>query len=304
MKANHNTQGHLAALFSIIIWGTTFISTKLLLNDFKPVEILLYRFLLGIVFLTILYPHRFKIQKIKQEILFALAGLCGITFYFLLENIALTYTKVSNVGVIVSVSPLVTAIFAAFLLKGEKLKVNFFIGFLTAITGIIMISVNSSTVLKLNSLGDLLAFGAAVVWAAYSVISRKISTYGYNTIQTTRRVFFYGILFMLPALYLFNFKLQLERFTDPINLFNILFLGLGASAICFVTWNIALKALGAVKTSIYIYMVPVITVITSILILKERLNVITFIGLVLTMLGLIISNKNTMKEVAKSTVQI
>lgn len=65
---------------------------------------------------------------------------------------------------------------------------------------------------------------------------------------------------------------------NPLYLLNILFLGLGASALCFVTWNLAVTLLGAIKTSVYIYMVPVITVVMSILILQEQITILTAVG--------------------------
>lgn len=143
----------------------------------------------------------------------------------------------------------------------------------------------------LNPAGDLLAAFAALVWAVYAILTRKISQFGYNTIQTTRRIFLYGILFMLPALFVLPFEWNLKRFVQPIHIFNILFLGLGASALCFVTWNTAVKLLGAVKTSIYIYMVPAITVVTSILILGETITWIAACGTLLTLAGLFISER-------------
>lgn len=291
MKEQNKMKGHISAFITILIWGTTFISTKILLTDLKPIEILFYRFGIGLLVLLIAYPHRLKGTTKKQELTFAAAGLCGVTLYYLLENIALTYTTASNVGVIISIAPFFTAILAHWLLDREKLKVNFFVGFVAAIVGIFLISFNSSTVLKLNPAGDLLAVLAAVVWAVYSILSRKISQFGHNTIQTTRRIFGYGLTFMIPALFLFNFELGLERFMQPLNLFNILFLGLGASALCFVTWNLAVKFLGAVKTSIYIYMVPVITVATSIIVLDDRITWMSALGTILTMTGLFISEK-------------
>lgn len=113
-------KGHLAALFTILVWGSTFVSTKLLLESFTPLEILLFRFLIGFFVLLLLYPKLFKIKNLHEEVLFAAAGLCGITFYYLLENIALTYTTASNAGVIVSISPFLTAILARIFLQGEK----------------------------------------------------------------------------------------------------------------------------------------------------------------------------------------
>jgi len=291
VKEVNNIKGHAAALITILIWGTTFISTKILLADFKPIEILFYRFSIGLLVLLIAYPHRLKGTGKKQELMFMAAGLCGVTLYYLLENIALTYTAASNVGVIVSSTPFFTALLANWLLGGEKPKVNFFIGFLAAIAGIILISFNGSVVLQLDPVGDLLTLLAAVVWAVYSILSRKISQFGYNIVQTTRRVFCYGLLFMIPVLLPFRFEWGLDRFAQPVNLLNILFLGFGASALCFVTWNLSVKILGAVKTSIYIYLVPVITVVTSVIVLSERVTWMSALGTALTLAGLLISEK-------------
>ena len=291
MKEAAGVKGHGAALITMLIWGTTFVSTKILLADFTPVEILFYRFSIGFIALSIIYPHRLKGIGKKQEMMFMAAGLCGITLYFLLQNIALTYTTASNVGVISSIAPFFTALLANWLLDGEKLKVNFFIGFFVAMTGIILISFNRSTDLRLNLTGDLLALMTAVVWAVYSILVRKISEFGGNTVQTTRRIFFYGLAFMTPVLFLFRFNWGMDRFSQPVNLFNILFLGLGASALCFLTWNSAVKLLGAVKTSVYIYLVPVVTVITSVVVLSEKITLTASLGIALTLGGLFLSEK-------------
>lgn len=292
---NKQTVGHISAFITILIWGTTFISTKVLLIDFQPVEILFFRFIIGFTALLLVFPRRLKINDKKQEAIFALAGLCGVCLYYLLENIALTFTLASNVGVIISIAPFFTAILSHLFLKGtEKLHINFFIGFIIAMAGICLISFNGSE-LRLNPMGDLLAIFAAFIWACYSILTKKISNYGYNTIQTTRRVFAYGIVFMIPALFFFDFKLDIVRFTNPVYLFNILFLGFGASALCFVTWNFAVKVLGAVKTSVYIYIVPVITVITSVIVLHEKITLLAFIGTLFTLIGLFLSESKLTK---------
>ncbi|MBU4440808.1 MAG: DMT family transporter [Acetobacterium sp.] len=286
-----NLTGHLAAVFSILVWGTTFASTKILLTVFTPIEILVFRFTIGFIALSLVYPKRLPMSNRHEEMLFMGAGLCGVTLYFLLENIALTYTYTSNVGVIISIAPFFTAILAHFFLAGEKLSVHFFIGFVAAIMGIFLISFNGITVLQLNPVGDLLAVLAALVWAIYSVLTRKISAFGYHTIQTTRRVFFYGLLFIIPTLPFFDFHWRLAPFYQPVYILNLLFLGLLASAVCFVTWNLAVKRLGATKTSVYIYMVPVITVVTSVIVLNEKITWMAVFGTVLTLFGLLISEK-------------
>ena len=287
--------GHLAALLTIMIWGTTFISTKVLLTGFLPVEILFFRFVMGLLALLAVCPRRLKGTTARQELAFAAAGLCGVCLYYLLENIALTYTMASNVGVIISVAPFFTALLShLFLHQDEKLRPGFFLGFAVAMAGNILISFNGSS-LQFGPTGDLLALLAAFLWACYSILTKKISSYGYPTILTTRRIFFYGILFMVPALFFFDFQWDLTRFANPVYLLNILFLGLGASALCFVTWNFAVKRLGAVRTSIYIYMVPVITLIASVLILHEPFTWMTGVGMFLTLAGLLLSEYKTKK---------
>lgn len=291
MDQRKTNTGHLLALITILIWGTTFISSKILLTDFTPVEILFFRFLLGYFVLLLIYSRPVRTKSFKEELLFISAGLCGITLYFLLENIALVYTLASNVGVIVSIAPFFTAVIAHFFLEEEKFHRQFIIGFVIALSGIILIGLNGSFLLKLNPIGDLLAFIAPMVWAIYSVLMRKISGLQVHTIGATRKVFFYGILFMLPALFFFDFHLDLARFKDTQNITNILFLGLGASALCFVTWNRAVGILGAVKTSVYIYIVPVVTVAASALVLNEKITWATLLGTFLTLTGSYISER-------------
>ena len=293
---NHKTTlGHLAALLTAAVWGTTFISTKVLLAVFQPAEILFIRFILGFAALCIAAPRRLHTTGWRQEVSFALAGLSGICLYYLLENIALTFTMASNVGVIISIASFFTALLARFFLRTEALHRCFFFGFVVAMAGILLISFNGSQ-LALDPLGDLLAVAAAFVWAVYSLLTRKISSFGYPVLLATRHTFLYGLLFMIPALFWFDFHPQLSALMQPTVLLNLLYLGLGASALCFVTWNFAVKELGAVKTSVYIYAVPVITVLTSALILHEPLTPLTGLGTALTLAGLVLSEYRHQKE--------
>ncbi|MHA6529353.1 DMT family transporter [Paenibacillus sp. BAC0078] len=297
------TTGHLLAFITIVIWGTTFISTKILLTDFTPVEILLFRFLIGYVVLFLIYPRPIRTASFQEEMLFIAAGLCGVTLYFLIENIALVYTLASNVGVIVSIAPFLTAVLAHFFLEEEKLNVQFVAGFVIALAGILFIGLNGSFVLHLNPVGDLLALLAPFVWAIYSVLMRKISKLKVHPIGATRRVFFYGLVGMLPAPFLFEFHFGLDRFSKISNIANLLYLGLGASALCFVTWNLVVGILGAVKTSVYIYIVPVVTVAASALILHERITWATVVGTFLTLTGSYISERK-IKTIPKKGIAV
>lgn len=284
----YTRRGHMTAILTVLIWGTTFISTKVLLEDFQPVEILFIRFLLGYGALWLVYPHPLRGTTARQEAIFAGAGLCGICLYYLLENIALSYSMASNVGVIVAVAQV-------FLRGEEQLSANFFAGFLVAMVGVALISFNGQR-FALNPLGDGLALLAALIWGFYSIFTRKIAGFGISTLQATRRTFFYGLLFMLPALVVFDVRLDAARLADPVNALNLLFLGLGASALCFVTWNMAIKRLGVVQASLYIFLTPVITVVCSLLILHEPLTWMTALGTLLTLRGLVLSERRSLRR--------
>ncbi len=277
--------GYAAASLTVLIWGLTFVSTKILLLTFTPVEILAIRFIIGSIALFAISPRFFHSQGWKEEKYFIAAGATGIFLYYFLENASMLWTSASNSGVIVSTAPLFTALFSR-----EKKSKWFFIGFASAVAGIAMMSLDSLGLSMESLIGDFLALLAAALWAVYAIITKKISTFGYLEIHTVRRSFIYGLMFIsIPLLFWNGIGMERNMFTAE-NIFNLLFLGVFASALCFVLWNIAVKKLGAMKTSVFIYLVPVVTVIASSIILKESLGALSVLGTVLTLAGLFLSS--------------
>ncbi|EOH90065.1 DMT family transporter [Enterococcus pallens] len=283
----NDVKGHIAAIITVIIWASTFISTKVLLGDFLPIEILFIRFLLGLVVLLLVSPKILPFSSWKQEGYFALAGLFGVFLYYYLENVALTYTLAMNVGIIGSISPFVTALFSRFLLKEGKLKPLFILGFIFSIVGICFISLTGT--LNVNPVGDGLAFLATFFWAGYSLVVKKVSQFGYSTIAVTQRIFIYGLAIMAPVFLYSIDGFDWTRLSEVKNVGNLLFLGIGASALCFVTWNFSVRQLGAVRAAIYIYSIPMLTTIASVILLGEELTVQAGIGILLTLFGLFLS---------------
>lgn len=298
MKDNHILKGHALAVFTVVVWATTFVSTKVLLRAFTPLEIMIARFALGFLALLIAGKGLMKAQKKQHELLFALAGLTGVTLYFLMENIALTYISASLVGVIVAAAPLFTALVAALALR-ERLNRWFFLGFICAMAGVALSSLAGVSELDLNPLGALLGVGAAFVWGVYSVIIRKLGTMGYRTVPLTCRIFGYGLLFLLIPACMEGFPAPASAWIEPLYAANLLFLGLCASATCFVTWNRAVFLLGPVKTSVYIYAQPVITILSSALILGETMTPVMWLGTALTLAGLILSEHKEKEKAAE-----
>ena len=288
---DNTIQGHLVAAFTVSVWGVTFISTKILLTVFSPFENLLLRFALGYAALWLACPRHLPWQGLWAECVFALAGLTGIGLYFLMENYALVITQASNVGIIVSLAPFFTVLFAKLAgTRGEHLHRNYFMGLGISMTGMVLIGYNGME-LGLNPLGDLCALGAAAVWGCYAVLTRNITGREYGIIVATRRIFFYGLVTMLPVLAVLDFSPRWQALSNATYLGNLLFLGLVASALCYVTWNRAVALLGALKTSAYIYAIPVITVVTAYIVLDEAITLTSGTGAALALAGLVVAER-------------
>ena len=211
--------------------------------------------------------------------------------YFMMENTALTMTYASNVGIIVACAPFFVAVMVGIFFKSERPGRNFFIGFVIAITGIILISLNGQKSLNLNPAGDFLAFLAMISWGLYSATVKKIEEWNYPTAAVTRRIYFYGIIFLIPVLILQHAMWDMDALKRPEVISNFLFLGVGASAVGFFLWNLSTKWIGVVKTSVYIYVSPVVTVVLSMFVLDEKMTVASVSGSILILIGLIISQK-------------
>lgn len=290
MKTN-KFAGHIAALFTIAVWGTTFISSAKLLENLSSAEIILCRFLLAFLLLNVIYPPRLRFESVKREVTYALAGLCGVTLYFFLEIAALRYAKAAAVSVILSTSPFFCGLFSLCSQKADKPKLNFFVGFLLAVSGIVLVTFEEGFSFSVSVKGALFAVGSALAWGLYSILTKEIGSYGHNTIATTRRIVMYGLIFMIPTLFLFDFDPEhIRLLADKPTLFRLLYLGLLASGVCFVTWNHAANAIGPVKTTTYLYLSPLVTILCSYFFLKtQTITWQILLGAALIIAGLLLS---------------
>lgn len=217
-------------------------------------------------------------------------GITGGPFYFLTENTALEITLATNVVFIVCTTPLLTTILSLLIYKKEKATRSLIGGSLLALVGVALVVYNGHFVLKLSPLGDFLTLLAALSWAFYGLIMRKM-TDRYNIIFITRKIFFYGVLTILPAFLIRPWQFDIEELLEPTVLLNLLFLGVLASLICFAVWNLVLKQLGTVRASNYIYLNPLFTMIGSAFLLGEQLTIMALMGAVLILSGVYCAGK-------------
>lgn len=288
MKNREKLTGSLFALFTITVWGSTFISSKKLLVTYTPSQIMLTRFLLAYCALWLLRPRKLRLTE-KQERSFLLLGLFGCSIYFYTENTALTYTLASNVSIIVAAAPIFTAILAHFAGE-ERFRRQTLWGFLVAFAGVVLVVCNGTFVLKLNPLGDLLALCAAACWACYSVLMRKTGR-GLDPILATRRTLFWGVLTAVPLVLLENAPFPLAPLAAPVVFGNFLFLGLIGSGLCYVLWNSAFRLLGVVATNNFIYLNPFVTIVAARIFLHEPISPLAILGAALITAGVVAAQR-------------
>ncbi len=284
---NKTWKGHAMAAFVILVWGSTFVVTKVLLRSFSPTEVLAIRFALAAAIVAPAGRGTLRFYGAQTELRLAAAGLAGITAYYLAENGALAATDSVNVGLIVAVIPLLTAAASRLLATGEVLRRSFWIGLAVAGAGVFLVVLNGR-VLRLNPMGDLLAFGAAVSFAVYSVLMKGVGD-GIPPFAAVLRTFVWGLLGALPFLAA-EWRAAAPapiwtRFAEPFVLPSFVFLSALASAVAYALWNRAIAILGAVRANTYVYAVPLVNTALSAALLGESVTRLSAIGGVLIILG-------------------
>ena len=287
---------YITAFVIIVIWGCTFVQTKLLINaGLRPDEIFLFRFVLAYLLILPLAGRRLFMDCWKDEALALSLGLSGGSLYFLTENYALAYGYCSNVALIVCLTPLITAIVVGFFYPGERIGKGGMVGSLVAFVGMAMVVFNGNFILKLSPLGDVLAFGACLCWALYSLVIKRLQG-KYSNMLITRKVFGYGLLTIVPWLWLRGVNCDILLTGGVVVWGNLLFLGCVASMFCFLGWNCCLKRIGTVRATNFLYLNPVVAITTSALFLGERVTWLALVGAVLILCGLIYIDKNRKKQ--------
>lgn len=291
MKFAKNTViDHGLAIFTILVWGVTFISTKQLSQSFSAMEILFFRYFIAYIALWVACPKALKVKSLKEELYILGAALSGALVYQYLENLSVTYTNPASVCFITALSPVFTAIFAYFFLR-EKVNAKLFIGMAICLVGVFLVSFGDSMELETGLLGDVIIFCGVWLWAVYSILVKKIDSFGYSGVLITRRIFFYALVFMLPFMIKRAPQLDYNALINVSSVGNLLFLGVLASAVCFYTWNRSVIKLGATATSKYLFVMPAITLVAQMIFGGGSLGIASLIGMAIIFVGLAVIQK-------------
>ena len=289
---------HVAAFAMILVWGVSFLNTRVLLDSgLTPTEIFVARFTIAYLSLLVISGFKVKYTGWRDELLFVVCGIAGGSAYFIAENTALKMTLISDVAVLVSTAPLTTALMGAIFYRDERISLLSCVGMIIAFVGSVMLALKHGLVWGDSIVGDMLAVLAAVVWAFYSMALKKLNR-TYTTLFITRKLFFYGILSALPLLAMEDSQVQWETIKRPEVWGNLLYLGLVCSMAAYFIWGITVKRIGAVRASNYFYLSPIISMIAAAIWFGERTTAIAYVGCVLILTGVVMAEKFKRKQVA------
>ncbi len=289
---------HLGAILTVTAWGASFVSTKVLLdNGLHPAEIYVYRFTLAYLIVLLFNHEKFRSNSLRDEGLFLLIGLCAGSIYFIAENTALQYTLTTNVSLITTTAPILTTLLVGAIYKSERPGRGFLVGSGVAFLGVGFVVFNSSFMIQVNPLGDLLSLLAAFAWAVYSLLLRKLNA-TYSVMYITRKTFFYGVITAIPFVLIEPEISSPALLLRPAVIGNLVFLGIFASMVGYALWAQTVKALGPVKASNYLYFQPIVTLIIAALALDEHVSWIGYTGCALIIGGVWLSDFLTRRSLA------
>ena len=290
--------GHLVAILAVIPWGTSFLSTKILMEDggFSPVEMFAYRFTVAYLLLLLVTFKKIFSDSWKDELQLAVCGICAGSLYFITENYALQNTTTGNVSLLASISPIFTTLLMALFYR-LRISSGVAIGSIIAFIGVACIIFSHGEGFVIKPLGDILAICASLSWAVYSIVAKNLIP-RYSSLFITRKLFFYGVLSALPILFtqipVNDMGLHIAElcdFSNPKYILNFSFLVVMCSVVAYLLWNECMKIIGPVMTNNYMYMQPLVTMIAGYFILNETITVLGYLGCILIIGGLVISDK-------------
>ena len=297
MKSRSNSLGyHFVAFLTVAIWGSTFVFTKMLLqNGLSPAQIFTLRFIIAYVLLLgySLFTHHFSLfsSSWKDELLMVLLGITGGSVYFLAENAAMLYTTATNTSLIVCSCPLFAMLLFAIVYRhSERISKIQALGSVLACLGMAVVVLNGHFVLHLSPLGDMLAFAACLCWAVYSLLMHP-ATERYSSLFITRKVFFYGLITIIPYYFFVPGFPSMEVLLRPDVLWNLLFLSVVASMICYILWNWAISKLGAVVATNWVYFNPITTILFAWWLLHEQITIWFLLGTAFILVGMYLADK-------------
>lgn len=291
---NSRSLPYLETLFAVIVWGASFIATKVALQDISPVSVVWLRFSMGVLILgaAVAMRRQFALPKRGEWAYFALLGFLGITFHQWLQSNGLQTSEAGTTAWIVATTPVFMALLGRVVLK-ERLGWLKITGIFLAFAGVLLVvskgDLSSVSVGRFGAPGDRLILVSAVNWAVFSVLSRR----GLKSYPAGLMMFYVmslGWLFTSLLFFAGGNTAEISNLTFN-GWLGIAFLGIFCSGLAYIAWYDALQALSAAQTGVFLYIEPLVAVVVAFFVLGEPVTVISLIGGGVILLGVWLVNR-------------
>lgn len=286
---------YIEAMFAVIVWGASFIATKVALRDISPITIVWLRFLMGVIILgiAVILRSQFALPDRKEWAYFALLGFLGITFHQWLQSNGLQTSEAGTTAWIVSTTPVFMALLGWFLLRehlGWMKSLGIFLAFIGVLVVVSKGNLLSISIGKFGAPGDILILISAVNWAVFSALSRR----GLRSHPASLMMFYvmsFGWLFT-SVLFLSTKGPGEIRDLTPSGWTGVIFLGIFCSGLAYIAWYDALKALTTAQTGVFLYIEPLVAVVVAFMILGEPILLASLLGGAIILFGVWLVNRN------------
>lgn len=285
----------LSALFSVIIWGATFIATKIALTEVSPATIVWIRFGIGVLILgaTVMARRQFSLPSWSDLAYLALLGFLGVTFHQWLQATGLQTAQATTTAWIVASTPVFIALLGWLVLK-EKMGWARVGGIALAAVGVLLIvsKGNLSALIagREGTIGDFLVFISAINWAVYTILSRRELAR-----HPAARMMFYVMLmgWLFACVWIFGFGPGLSEIPhlSAKGWSAILMLGVFGSGLAYIAWYDALQALPASQLGVFLNIEPLVTLILAAPMIGEPITLISLIGGAIIIFGVWLVNR-------------
>lgn len=276
----------------MVVWGGSFIASRLGLDGLYPVELATIRFaiaapLLLLVTLIAAGPKSLYVAPKDLPVLVVMA-LTGVTLQYIVQFIGMTYTSVTNTALLINMGTFFVIIPSALFLK-EKLSADNALGVVVAFIGAVLVATRGNLSFSPGLLGDGLIVICAVMWAIYILIGNKLAG-KYSVLTQLNWIFMIGFVCLIPF-YLITPHHALASYS-LLSWGSIIYLAIFCSIIAYFVFNDAIIKIGPSKTAIYQYLEPFFAIVFAILILGEPLAPAIIVGALFILAGIAMADNN------------
>lgn len=284
-----------AIVIAMIFWSFSFIWTRVAIHSFQPMTLITLRLLIASTLLFLIALLSGKLQKIRRKDFkwFALLAFFEPFLYYVGETYGLTTVESTLAAVIISTIPLFAPVLAFMILR-EKIGWANILGILVSLVGVFFVIYEPKGGFSANPLGVALMFMAVFSAICYATVLRKIPSY-YSTMNVILYQSLLGLAFFIPTFILTDYPSIQTLQVNKESLIALVMLAVFASVIAFVLFAGAVRQVGVTRTNVFVNLIPVFTAILSWFILDEILTLSKWLGIMIVVVGLFVSQLGKIK---------